>query len=128
MTDSVPARFSLLIVDRLSEGSVRDRTLPGGADRFVGRHHPFADNPDTLRQICRALGIGDDAQVLSQHELDLVQVPVAPLRRAQIDPVMQYVNEKPVLDGVNGTKPLQRLADGCAAARSTSARAFLARL
>lgn len=128
MTDSAAPRFSLLIVDRLGAGSVRDRTLPGGADRFAGRHHRFADSADALREICRALGIGDDAQVLVAHDLDLVQVPVGPLRRAQIDPVMQFVNERPVLSGIHGTRPLQELAAACEAARSPSARPFLARI
>ncbi len=127
MNPPAPCRFSLLVIDRLATGNPRARTLPGGADRYAARHHTFADTPEQMRDVCRALGIGDDAAVLLSDDLDLVQVPVAPLRRARIDPILQYVNDRAVLDGTNATVPLQALADACDLTRSASARAFLAR-
>jgi hypothetical protein len=128
MPDSRPVGYALMIVDQMAEGSVRDRTLPGGSERYVGHRHAFAEDDRTLIQVCRALGIGDDASVITSHAVDMVQVPVAPLRRARIDPILQYVNDLPVMDGENATDPLERLRAACLAAKAPSARAFLIRL
>jgi hypothetical protein len=117
--------YAFLILDAHASGTPRDQTMPGGAPRYCGTRFAFADTPEHLSKVTRALGIGDDAAVLNDHRLACVQVPTAPLRRARIDPVFQIINDHRVFDGRNATRPLETLRDACLAVRSETSRAFL---
>ncbi len=125
MSDRITYPYAILILDACASGTERDRTLPGGAPRYRGARYGFADGRETFLTIARALGIADDASVLITQGLECVQVPTAPLRRARIDPVFQFVNDREVFSGRNAQKPLEALRDACLAARQTTSRAFL---
>lgn len=126
MTDS-PRRFPLafLVLDALGTGSSHDRILPGGTARYAGTAFGFADNDRDLCEIGRAVGIEADVALFVRARLPCIQIPVAPMRSARIDPILQFVNDQPVLDHQNATAPLDHLKAACEAARSPTARVFL---